>query len=199
MARRAAAVRREEILEAAVTVISREGFGLTRVADVAASLGVSTALVFYHFESKEKLLVAALERAVGQDLDRLAAAEAKARDAHDRVRRILGVYAPQGAAPGWTIWVDAWAESLRNPELRVAMARLDGHWRDALSAAIVDGVAAGQFRCPDPAAAAARITALLDGLAVQVTVHHSMGRAQLQRWAREFACAELGLAPDALG
>ena len=56
MGRRRAEVRREELLQAAAAVVARQGFANTRVADVAAELGVSTALVFYHFDSKERLL-----------------------------------------------------------------------------------------------------------------------------------------------
>lgn len=198
MARRAVAVRREEILDAAVIEVERRGFDATRVVDIARALGISPALVFYHFETKERLLAATLDRAVGLDLQRLAQGQEQAVDAVDRVRRIIALYAPEGAAPGWTIWVDAWAASLRDAELRATMTGLDQRWRDALTAAIVDGVAAGDFRCPDPAESAARIGALLDGLAVQVTVHRSMDRAQLQRWVREHAARELGVPAAAL-
>jgi BetI-type transcriptional repressor, C-terminal len=35
-------------------------------------------------------------------------------------------------------------------------------------------VTAGEFRCPDPQATAWRLTALLDGLGLQVTVHEGL-------------------------
>ena len=59
--RQNAAVRKEEILRTAVEEIARRGFASTRVADVAAVLGISPALVFYHFASKDRLLAAAFE------------------------------------------------------------------------------------------------------------------------------------------
>ncbi len=41
MGRQQADVRREEILRAAATVVSRKGFARARVADVASELGIS--------------------------------------------------------------------------------------------------------------------------------------------------------------
>lgn len=198
MARRRVDVRREEILAAAVAEVTRRGFARTRVGDVARALGVSTALVFYHFDSKERLLAATLDHAVGRDLDRLAAAMAKPGTDTERLRRILALYAPQGAAPGWTLWVDAWAEALRSPELRAHCRTLDRRWTDAIAATIASGVQAGAFVCSDPESAARRITSLMDGLSVQATVHRRLGRAQLKAWAREYAAAQLGVEPATL-
>ena len=198
MVRRRVDVRREEILDAAVAEVTRRGFGLTRVGDVAKALGVSTALVFYHFDSKERLLAAALDHAVGRDLDRLGAAMAQPGTDTQRLRRILSLYAPQGAAPGWTLWVDAWAEALRNPELRTHCRTLDKRWTDAIAATIASGVETGAFVCADPDSAARRITSLMDGLSVQATVHRRLSRTLLKTWTREYAAAQLAVHPDAL-
>ena len=178
--------------------MTRRGFARTRVADVAAQLGVSTALLFYHFGTKEQLFAAALEHAVAKDLARLDATVTKAKSPADGVRRILALYSPQGNADGWTIWVDAWSESLREPEMRATSRRLDVRWKDVLAEQITQGVEQGVFRCADPDAAAWRLSALLDGLAVQVMVHRSLTKGQLATWVREAAARELGCDPDLL-
>jgi len=193
VARRKVEVRREEILAAAEAEVTKRGFARTRVGDVADALGVSTALVFYHFGTKEKLFAEALEHAVKRDLERLDAVVAKASDPVDGVRRILALYSPQGNANGWTVWVDAWAESLREPEMREMSRRLDVRWKDVLADQIVRGNEQGLFVCPDPEAAAWRLSALLDGLAVQVMVHRSITKKQLAVWVRGSAAQELGV------
>ena len=76
MARIKADVRREEILRATCREVIARGFASTRVGDVAAALGVSTGLVFYHFTNKETLLGEAFRYAAGEDLDRLSATAA---------------------------------------------------------------------------------------------------------------------------
>ena len=103
MARRKVEVRREEILAATEAEVTKRGFARTRVGDVAEALGVSSALIFYHFGTKEKLFAEALGHAVERDLARLDSAVAKASDPVDAVRRILSLYSPQGESSGWTI------------------------------------------------------------------------------------------------
>ena len=191
-------MRREEILRAAAVVVARNGFARTRAADVAAELGVSTAVVFYHFETKERLLSEAFAFAARSDLDRLSRAVTAKGTCTQRLRAVLRLYQPAGDAPGWTLDIDAWSEALRTPEIRAASAELDRHWRAAIAQVVSDGVEAGEFTCEDPQASALRIAAILDGLAVATQVRLSVRRAQAARWAAEAAAREVGLAPDAL-
>lgn len=198
--RQAAATRREEILQTAVAEIERRGFESTRVADVAGVLGISPALVFYHFTTKDRLVAEAFEYAAERDLGRLERALRSSSSAPDRLRAVLKLYSPTGSSsPGWTLWIDAWGAALRVPELRDVSRRVDLHWKEAVAKVIADGVASGDFRCADPQVAAWRITALLDGLAIQVTVHHGvLTKRQMEAWVREQAERELGLADGAL-
>jgi AcrR family transcriptional regulator len=196
--RRRADLRREEILQAASAVVARLGFARTRVADVAGELGVSTALVFYHFETKERLLSEAFLHSAEADLARLDKAVAGTGTARSRLRAVLRLYAPAGPAPGWTLDIDAWSEALRTPEIRDVSRRLDRRWRAAIEAVIVDGVRDGEFACPEPRASAERIAAMLDGLAVATQVRRSVPRSRAARWAVEHAARELGIDPEAL-
>src|SRR5947207_1134122 len=52
--------RREQMLRAALEVISERGFADTRIADIAARTGISPALVIYYFKTKEALLTEAI-------------------------------------------------------------------------------------------------------------------------------------------
>ncbi|MGI8614041.1 MAG: TetR/AcrR family transcriptional regulator [Nocardioidaceae bacterium] len=192
MGRRKVEVRREEILSAAVTSMRERGMDQTRVQDVAAAMGISTGLVFYHFATKDNLLAAALEHAVGVDLARLDRALARGRSPVDRLKRVLASYGPTGPAAGWTLWIDAWSSALRHAAIRKKLRTLDDRWRAALRETITEGVAAGDLRCPDPDASVARIGALLDGLSVAALVYGSVTRTQLRTWLREAVAAETG-------
>jgi AcrR family transcriptional regulator len=197
--RRKVEVRREEILAAAVGEIAQRGVAATRAADVAQALGVSTALIFYHFETKDRLLAEAFAYAAQQDLDRLGKVLASGGTARTRLVAALRLYRPAGPASGWILWVDGWAAALRSAPLRRVSKRLDLQWKDALAGLIAEGVASGEFTCPDPHGAAWRITALLDGLSVQVTVHRgALTRRHVAAWAREQAARELGIDPASL-
>jgi AcrR family transcriptional regulator len=201
VARRQVEVRREEILAATVTEVQKAGLAHTRVSDIAGALGVSPALVFYHFDTKDRLLAEAFAYAAERDLVRLTEVVEGPGTATERLRAVLRLYSPVGSTPpGWTLWVDAWAAALRSPELRKVSKRLDLRWKEAVADIIADGVATGEFSCPDPHAAAWRITALIDGLAIQVTVHRGLlTRGQMAAWVTGLAAHELGLAPGTLG
>ncbi len=198
MARHRAEVRREEIVQAAVAVVARLGFARTRIADVAAELGVSRALVFYHFETKERLLSEAFRHAAQDDLHRLDRIVTGRGTAPDRLAKVLRLYAPTGAAPGWRLDLDVWGEALRSPELLAASREVDRRWRAAIEQVVTDGVASGEFVCAGPREAAERIAVMLDGLGVATQVRGSVPRARAARWAAEHAAREVGLSPDAL-
>lgn len=192
-ARRNVDVRREEILTATIAEIEKRGMSALRVADIAAGLGVSSGLVFYHFATKDALLVEALEYAVVRDAERLERALAKAGDPVDRLRRVLTSYGPTGEAHGWTLWIEAWSTALREPSIRASLRKLDERWREALDHVIAEGVETGDFTCPDPASTVARVGALLDGLSVAALIYKSVSRKQLQTWVRDATADELGI------
>ena len=121
--RRSVEVRREEILTATTDLLDRIGLAAIRVADVAEALGVSPALVFYHFGTKDALVAEAFAHAVDRDLRRLDQATAQGTDPLDRLRRVLRLYGPTGAATGWRLWIDAWALAQREPTIRSGAAQ----------------------------------------------------------------------------
>ncbi|MER7571210.1 TetR family transcriptional regulator C-terminal domain-containing protein [Streptomyces sp. NPDC126514] len=193
------AERREELLRAAVEQIEARGVAAVRIADVASALGVSNALVLYHFSTKEKLVAAAFAHAAKGDLAHLRKLLGRRTTALRRLRAAVRWYAPTGQAKGWRLWIEGWAAALREPALREVTQALDTQWKAALAEVIAEGVAAGEFRCPDPAGAALRLTALLDGLAVQLTSYPgALSRARAQEWADEALARELGVEREAL-
>ncbi|MFF1356046.1 TetR/AcrR family transcriptional regulator [Streptomyces sp. NPDC058297] len=188
------AERREELLRAAIEQIEARGVAAVRIADVAAALGVSNALVLYHFSTKEKLVAAAFAHAAEGDLAHLRKLLGKRTTALRRLRSAVRWYAPTGQAKGWRLWIEGWSAALREPALREVTRDLDKQWKAALTEVVAEGVAAGEFRCPDPAGAALRLTALLDGLAVQMTAYTgTVSRARMQEWVDDALARELGL------
>jgi AcrR family transcriptional regulator len=186
--------RRNEILEATCRVVVQRGFGATRIADVAAALGVSTGLIHYHFESKDHLFAEALRYAAEGDLAQLDAAIAEPGPAVARLDRVFRLYSPQEAEPGWMLSIDAWGEAMRSADLKQISQDLDVAWKERLETVICEGVASGEFTCDDPHGAAWRLAALLDGLGLQVTVHEGViTHEQLLSWVRRAASDELGV------
>ena len=184
--------RRNEILGVTCQVVIERGFGSTRIADVADRLGVSTGLIHYHFDSKDQLLAEAFQWAAEADLSRLHAEVERGSTAVERLERVIHLYGPLEAEPGWMLWIDGWGEALRSPPLQKISQELDHQWQQVMAGVVRDGVDAGEFRCADPEATAWRLTALLDGLGLQVTVHEGLiTHDQLLRYVRRAAATEL--------
>ncbi|MEW1655565.1 TetR/AcrR family transcriptional regulator [Streptomyces sp. NPDC057555] len=191
--------RREELLRAAVDQIERRGVAALRVADVASALGISNALIIYHFETKEKLVAAAFTYAAEADLARLRRLLGRRGSAVKRLHAAVRWYAPTGQAKGWRLWIEGWAASLREPALRDVVQGLDRQWKAALTNMIRQGADAGEYTCEDPQGAAWRLTALLDGLAVQMTAYPgSLSRTSMMEWVDDALARELGLERGAL-
>jgi AcrR family transcriptional regulator len=190
--RRKVDVRREEILLTAIGEVERVGLAAVRVSDVAAALGVSTGLVFYHFGTKDQLVAEAFTYAVERDLATMERAASRRGAVLDRIRAVLRSYGPTGSAAGWRLWIDGWSHAQHEPVLAEHFRRLDDRSRGILQGLVDEGLADGSLSCTDPDASVRRLLALLDGLSVAAEVHRSVSRAQLRRWVDDAVDVELG-------
>ncbi|MGZ7087302.1 MAG: TetR family transcriptional regulator C-terminal domain-containing protein [Ilumatobacteraceae bacterium] len=189
------AERRNEILETTCEVVIERGFAGTRIADVAKRLEVSSSLIHYHFDSKEQLLAEAFEHYANKDVAEREGEIENAPTAIGKLERVIQNYVPEGSDDvEWMLWIDGWGEALRNPMMRKISQQLDEQSIELLARIIRGGIDSGEFTCPDPNASAMRLTALVDGLAVQFAAHDGMmNRDQLIDHVRFAAAAEIGI------
>lgn len=81
--------RREQLLEAAARVVLEDGPHALTMDALASAAGVSRALAYTHFASREQVLHELLRREVGEMDARVAAAVAHAWTFEDRVRAVM--------------------------------------------------------------------------------------------------------------
>ncbi|MCU1392213.1 MAG: TetR family transcriptional regulator [Ilumatobacteraceae bacterium] len=187
--------RRNEILETTCEVVIERGFAGTRIADVAKRLSVSTSLIHYHYDSKEQLLAEAFSYYARKDLAALDHEIETAPTALAQLDRAIQNYVPEGSDDvEWMLWIDAWGEALRNPLMKKISQELDEQSVALLERVLTAGVTSGEFRCPNPASSALRLTGLIDGLAIQFAAHNDLltrdGFIDHVRW---LAAAEVGV------
>ena len=170
--------RRAQMLAAALEVITERGYPDTRIADVAERAGVSPALVIYYFKTKDQLLTEAIRRyedawyAVGQRR------MAELPSAAARIEEIVAMSCLPEADPepgsSWALWLDFWAQAARNEDVATVRRKSDERWRDEIASLVLTGQAAGEFRAVDPHRFAVALTALLDGLTIQIALEDPM-------------------------
>lgn len=167
------AIRREQIVAAALAVLARRGFEGATMRDIAAEAGASTGMVTYHFASKEDVLAAALAAVAAGFAAAVDAAVAGVDDPRAALLAAADACVPDGAdgARAQVLWAEVWARASRSPALRDAHAALYDGWRRRLARLVRAGAATGAFREVDATAWAAGFAALLDGLALHVVLH----------------------------
>jgi AcrR family transcriptional regulator len=186
--------RHQQILDATHRVTLERGLRDVRISDVAAELGVSTGLIHYHFDTRDELLEAMLRETAAAEVAAVRRALASLATPEARLTRLIDEYLPSlRRDPSWVLWIDVWGEALRDANIRRISEDLDGAWVGILAEVIADGVERGAFDCPDPVETAWRLSALLDGLGLQVVLHQgTMTRAQMRGHVRRAASLELG-------
>ena len=190
--------RREQMLHAALDVIVERGYADTRIADVAERTGTSPALVIYYFKTRDQLLTEAIR--YSEDLwyaEYLRRME-KIPTAAGRLTELIGMNCLPGTDPEprsyWLLWLDLWALSPRSPGVGAVREKSDERWREAIRSIVLAGQEAGEFAPVDADDFTITLSALLDGLAVQIALEDPAVPAQrTYDLAMRFAAAPPGL------
>jgi len=185
---RAEATRRK-ILTAACEVIAELGFEGVRMRLVATRAEVSSALLHYHFENREKLFLAALrfsfENAGSSGYDGPAPAD---RPHTWRLARIIDGCLPidPELRRDFLLWQELWLRASRDPESKELAVDLFGELREWAGGAIRDGVTAGEFTACDVHAVTDLLLALVDGYGIRLVLADpllTLASARDQIWA----------------
>ncbi len=189
--------RREQMLRAALEVISERGYPETRIADVAERIGISPALVIYYFKTKDQLLTEAIRYAEDGWYASGQRRMARLPTAAARIEEIVAMSCLPEADPGpeysWLIWLDFWAQAARNAEVAAVRQKSDERWREQIRSLVQAGQQAGEFAGADPDTFAIHFSALLDGLAIQMALEDPrVDQVTAFELAMRFAADQLG-------
>ncbi|MDT9687207.1 helix-turn-helix domain-containing protein [Streptomyces sp. P9(2023)] len=163
------ASRSTQILEAAARVIARRGVRGLRVEELAEEAGVSTGLIYYHFKDRTGILRHTLEF-INDRAERYTTAQGgeaeppSPREELDQVL-LLELQETPEVRENSTAWGELRASAVFDPVLREDLARATLVWVQEVAALL------GQVQPMAPAvalaAAAERLTALLEGLSMR--------------------------------
>ncbi len=189
--------RRDQMLEAARRVISERGFSGARITDVAERAGVSPALVIYYFKSKDNLLAEAMRQSEDLWYAEMSRRAAKILTAAGRLEEVVAMTChvssdgvPEGSLE---LWLDLWAQALRDQEVRAVREEFDERFREAIRRIVREGIAAGEFTRVDEDEFAVTYSALLDGFAIQIALEDPVvGPERAFNAAMRVASSQLG-------
>lgn len=189
--------RYDDIVAATIDFIIESGVGRLRATDIAKRLGISSGLIFYHFDTLENLTEVAFTVAAERDLAELqkTLTAVSGQPAIGRLRAVFHQYGLTGSGEGWRLWIESWSAALREPKLRSVVSDLTDRWRQAVATIIAEGVGSGEFTTADVHGATRRLISLLDGLSVQmVALDGSVTSEEVDALMAAAMQMELGLA-----
>lgn len=169
--------RRDAILYAAAMTLIERGYGDTRVADVAERANVSTALVFYHFETREKLLLETLKRSEFGFHEAALVRLRGAKSVKDRLTILIElacVANDDETRMQWGLYFELLAQAQRHGEVAEARAFHARSWRDLITHVVREGQFSGDVDASvDAREFAVVMAAMLDGMTAQVALNDS--------------------------
>ena len=189
--------RREQMLRAALDVIAERGYAESRIADVAERAGTSPALVIYYFKTKDQLLTEAIRFSEDSwyeaGMRRMAQIPTAAGKLEEIVAMTCLPEADSEPDSSWALWLDLWAQAVRHPEVAGVRQKFDERWRELICSLVVEGQESGEFGPVDPVDFAVLMSALLDGLAVQIALADpAVGANRAFELSMRFAAGQLG-------
>lgn len=158
--------RRTVILEAAIRVIAQSGVRGLRVEKLAAEAGISTALIYYHFGSRDGLIRRTLEH-VNDRAARYTAPALISTDPRTQIEQmlLLEIQGTPAVRENSIAWGELRASAVFHDDLREQLRDATQEWSADLEK-LITAAQDGGMADPtiDPSDAAERLTALVEGL-----------------------------------
>lgn len=159
---------RERLLTAAIELIAEAGWGGVTTRAVAERAGVNQALVHYHYRSVPGLLRQAAYAAMSATFEPVIL---RLVEAEDPVAALRGMFAGlteiDPDAPESRAVAEATVQAVRDPELGAQVRQMLALSRQELAQRLAAAQAGGRLATSaEPAALAAALAGLLDGLAL---------------------------------
>lgn len=165
-------VRRAQILDAAQTCLARSGYHLTTMDDVVRESGLSKGSLYWHFDSKEEVLLALFDRYT-EEFFAAWGEHSEAPDVSPAELVVLGSELFMERVGSQDALAQAWLGFLEHPLARQRLAALYTQSRAMLTRLVERAVERGELATDAPDAVAAGLVGLAEGVFLQAIVDPS--------------------------
>ncbi|MBR0557915.1 TetR family transcriptional regulator C-terminal domain-containing protein [Ciceribacter sp. L1K23] len=183
--------RRQQLIEATIDSLAKRGYAETTLADVADGAGLSRGIVNFHFESKDKLLIATLQHMADEYASHWMAALEKA--------------GSSAAAKLWTLvaadfdrkittkrklaaWCAFWGEAKSRPTYQALCGARDARYQQLFEDLVSQMKTEGRYSY-EPKAMTLALCATLEGLWWRLMMSDGLAREGAHAAAIEFIVA----------
>jgi AcrR family transcriptional regulator len=187
---------KEALVQATYRALHEHGYSDLAVTDIAAEFDKSKSLIYYHYDSKDDLLLELLTYATDQLIE-----DVNSNTGHgyrDDLAYLLTLLLPQSLSAerqdAQQILFELRARALVDGAYRVQFTRFDERLARRIADVVSGGIAAGVFETTDPACIADHVLATVNGAALQrLTTHRDESVENARRGLEGYLAAELGV------
>ena len=175
---------RDDILDAAAQVFRQKGFHGASMSAIADAVNLQKASLYHHVNSKQEILLALLDRALGMLTDHIAAVASQTLPADEKLRQMIKSYlsalAENGDLASVLLFEHRSLDKKSHTRHVPQRDKFEGLWRDVLK----EGVQARIFECPDTGMA---VRALMGVMNWTLTWYRPEGRQSIESIADGYA------------
>lgn len=157
---------RAKLVDAALQLFSTSGYEHATVDDISQAAGYSKGAYYFHFSTKDDILLELL-RMWTEDRSAALAGASEMASSRDGLRDALSGFFSYETSPRWPgVLLEFWSQAMRNPEVSKRLTEAYGSWRRQLVETFDAAGSAGIITATSEDAAAVTLAAH-DGYAVQ--------------------------------
>lgn len=183
------------VRRAGITLFAERGFHGTGIRDLAEHAGLSSASLYHHMGTKERLLAEIMSTALGRLIDAARQATVDTPDPARRLGMLVAIHVLTHATrPAETRVVDNEIDALSR-SLREPIVELRDNYEQLFTEAIAAGTRSGAFRTEEPTVARLALLEMCSGVAHWYSPH---GALDVTALAAQFAAIALRVV-DAAG
>lgn len=182
--------RQQQLIDATIRSVARNGLSETTTATVAREAGLSQGIINLHFQSKERLLVETLRFLADEYREHWQKSVQAAGDKPaDRLAAIVSLdfSLPVCDRNKLAVWFAFWGESKSRPTYRKICAERDRADREELAQVCAELIEEGAYARVDPDSVAVHLSAMTSGLWLEIlTRPRSLSRDQARAVCMSF-------------
>jgi AcrR family transcriptional regulator len=187
---------KEAIVQATYRALRKHRYSDLAVTDIAAEFDKSKSLIYYHYDSKDDLLLELLTYATDQLFEDIDSNTGQGH--HNDLNCLLTLLLPQSLSAerhdAQQILFELRARALVDGAYRVQFTSFDERLSRRIEDVVAGGIAAGVFEPSDPTCIADHVLATVNGVALQrLTTHRDQGVEYASRGLEGYLTAELGV------
>jgi len=187
---------RARLIDSAMKLFSTRGYDHATIDDISQDAGYSKGAYYFHFSTKEDILIELLRR-WSEDRAAALAGAAGDEDGHPDVRSMLEALFSYESDRRWPgVLLEFWAQSMRNEDVKKRVSQVYASSRQELARAFADAEAKGELHVESAEDAATIALATHDGYAVQLAIGAPSGVMMTPAQLAEALLTPLEAAPE---